>query len=472
MIETHGLTKRYGETIAVDDLDLHDPPRRGVRPARPERRRQDDDDPDAARADRADVRARPGSTASIPTRDPLRVKSPVGYLPDDVGFYDDLTARQNLRYTAELNRLPRRLADERDRRAARRRRAGRRRRPQGRRATRAACASGSASPTRWSRTRRSSILDEPTVNIDPEGVRELLLLVERLRTDQGVTVLLSSHLLHQVEQVCDRIGIFVDGQAASPSGTIDELAADLDDRWAFTVGVTGARRRRARCSPACPGVATRRPARGSLDRAPPTATSATTLQRRVIAAGGRLHPPQPRRRRPRRDLPPLLRRRGRAADDRRPSSGARRSTPATTRPPPIGHAGSAAAGASSPARSSPTTSARSRFVILLVLRVARRAGRRALGERADPRRRRLGDADAVDLPLPVHAVAGARAGVPRVPRHPRPAARHRLRLRRDQRRARPGHAAAARRPADPPRRDHQRQVRRRHRRHRPRRWPA
>ena len=56
------------------------------------------------------------------------------------------------------------------------------------------------------------ILDEPTVNIDPEGVRELLLLVERLRTDQGVTVLLSSHLLHQVEQVCDRIGVFVSGK--------------------------------------------------------------------------------------------------------------------------------------------------------------------------------------------------------------------------------------------------------------------
>ena len=69
------------------------------------------------------------------------------------------------------------------------------------------------------------ILDEPTVNIDPEGVRELLLLVERLRTEQGVTVLLSSHLLHQVEQVCDRIGMFVRGRLVA-SGTIDELAAE------------------------------------------------------------------------------------------------------------------------------------------------------------------------------------------------------------------------------------------------------
>ena len=41
----------------------------------------------------------------VPTRDPLLVKSRVGYLPDEVGFYEDLTARQNLRYTADLNRL-------------------------------------------------------------------------------------------------------------------------------------------------------------------------------------------------------------------------------------------------------------------------------------------------------------------------------------------------------------------------------
>ena len=81
------------------------------------------------------------------------------------------------------------------------------------------------------------ILDEPTVNIDPEGVRELLLLVERLRSEQGVTVLLSSHLLHQVQQVCDRIGIFVAGRLRA-CGTVDELATGIDDRWSFSVGVS------------------------------------------------------------------------------------------------------------------------------------------------------------------------------------------------------------------------------------------
>jgi ABC-2 type transport system ATP-binding protein len=81
------------------------------------------------------------------------------------------------------------------------------------------------------------ILDEPTVNIDPEGVRELLALVARLSDEHGVTVLLSSHLLHQVEQVCDRIGIFVAGRLVA-LGTVDELATDLD-QWVFSVGVAG-----------------------------------------------------------------------------------------------------------------------------------------------------------------------------------------------------------------------------------------
>ena len=46
-------------------------------------------------------------------RDPLSVKSIVGYLPDNVGFYPNMTGRQNLRYTASLNRIPRKVAEER-----------------------------------------------------------------------------------------------------------------------------------------------------------------------------------------------------------------------------------------------------------------------------------------------------------------------------------------------------------------------
>src|SRR5688500_14651378 len=46
-----------------------------------------------------------------PARNPLEVKRRVGYMPDSVGFYGDLTGRENLRYTARLNRVPRELAE-------------------------------------------------------------------------------------------------------------------------------------------------------------------------------------------------------------------------------------------------------------------------------------------------------------------------------------------------------------------------
>jgi ABC-2 type transport system ATP-binding protein len=157
-------------------------------------------------------------------------------MPDEVGFYHDLTARQNLRYTAELNRLPRPVALERIEQVL----------DQVRLTDAADTKVGAFSRGMRQRlgvadalVKRPSILilDEPTVNIDPDGVRELLLLIERLRTEQGVTVLLSSHLLHQVQQVCDRIGIFVRGQLRA-CGTIDSLAHEIGDRWTFTVGVT------------------------------------------------------------------------------------------------------------------------------------------------------------------------------------------------------------------------------------------
>ena len=129
------------------------------------------------------------------------------------------------------------------------------------------------------------ILDEPTVNIDPEGVRELLLLVERLRSDQGVTILLSSHLLHQVEQVCDRIGVFVAGRLVA-SGTIDELAGELTDRWVFSVGTAGLPDAE-RLLAAVPGVAslTRREGRWQITASHDVRGD---LQRCVFDAGGTL----------------------------------------------------------------------------------------------------------------------------------------------------------------------------------------
>ena len=233
-LETSDLTKRYGDRTAVDSLSLQI--RRGeifglLGPNGAGKTTTilmllglTEPTSGTARVDGLD-----------PRRDPLAVKRRVGYLPDDVGFYDDATARENLRYTARLNRLREPDATERieylldqvglseviDRRVRTFSRGMRQR-------------LGLADAL----IKRPSILilDEPTVNIDPEGVRELLRFVRDLRDVEGMTVLLSSHLLHQVEEVCDRIGVFVSGKLAG-LGTISELASQLEDGWVFELEV-------------------------------------------------------------------------------------------------------------------------------------------------------------------------------------------------------------------------------------------
>jgi ABC-2 type transport system ATP-binding protein len=234
-VRTDALTKRYGDTVAVDSLSLEihrgeifgllGPNGAGKTTTILMLLGLTEPTSGSARVDGLD-----------PTRDPLRVKSRVGYLPDEVGFYENLTARDNLLYTAALNRLSTQearrrtddvlamvgLSDVADRKVGSYSRGMRQR-------------LGLADAL----VKQPSILilDEPTVNIDPEGVRDLLALVERLSNEQGVTVLMSSHLLHQVERVCNRIGIFIAGRIVAV-GAVDDLATDLD-QWVFVVGVAG-----------------------------------------------------------------------------------------------------------------------------------------------------------------------------------------------------------------------------------------
>lgn len=68
------------------------------------------------------------------------------------------------------------------------------------------------------------VLDEPTDGVDPVGRREIRDLLLELR-EEGMTVFLNSHLLSELEMVCDRVAIMVKGQVAM-QGTIDDLTAD------------------------------------------------------------------------------------------------------------------------------------------------------------------------------------------------------------------------------------------------------
>jgi ABC-2 type transport system ATP-binding protein len=66
------------------------------------------------------------------------------------------------------------------------------------------------------------ILDEPTDGLDPQGIREVRLLIRRLRDELNLTVLLSSHLLNEVEQICNRVAIIDQGRLLY-QGTIEKL---------------------------------------------------------------------------------------------------------------------------------------------------------------------------------------------------------------------------------------------------------
>jgi ABC-2 type transport system ATP-binding protein len=155
-----------------------------------------------------------------PTREPLKVKRIVGYLPEEVGFYDNLTARENLKFIAELNNVDKAeierridevlemvdLSDEKN------------------------VATGKFS--RGMRQRlgiadvlikqpKLIILDEPTSGLDPKGINQLLDLIANL-PKMGTTVLLSSHQLYQVQRVCHNIGILSKGRMVI-EGSIAEL---------------------------------------------------------------------------------------------------------------------------------------------------------------------------------------------------------------------------------------------------------
>jgi ABC-2 type transport system ATP-binding protein len=154
-------------------------------------------------------------------RDPLEVKRRVGYLPDTVGFYDGLSALDNLAYTGRLAGLSRREIDERFAEATARvglPDVGRERVSTFSRGMRQRLGLAEVLMKRPS----IAILDEPTATLDPHSTQEFLEMIRGLKSD-GTAVLLSSHHLDQVQSVCDRAALFNNGRIAL-SGSVRELA--------------------------------------------------------------------------------------------------------------------------------------------------------------------------------------------------------------------------------------------------------
>ncbi len=233
IVETHDLTKVYGQLAAVDRLNL---------------RIQEGEvfgflGPNGA-----------GKTTTIlmllglteptagkaevcgfsPTREPLKVKRMVGYFPEKIGFYNDLTARQNLRYTGSLNGAQERgldkkidgllekvgLGDVKDRQVGKYSRGMKQR-------------LGIADVLM--KDPSVVILDEPTSGIDPQGIEQILQLIGDMAKQQ-ITVVLSSHQLHQVQRVCTRVGILAKGKLVA-QGSVDKLGREALGGGAYRIEV-------------------------------------------------------------------------------------------------------------------------------------------------------------------------------------------------------------------------------------------
>ena len=223
IIETTGLTKRYDHQTAVDHLDF----------------RVVEGEifgflgPNGAGKTTTLLMllglSRPTEgTATIcgldPERKAMEVKKIVGYLPENVGFYGDMDAVQSLRYIADLNRIPHSEAEDRIRDVLK---------------LVGLSENGVKKVSAFSRGMKQRLgiaevllkapklmfLDEPTLGLDPDGAARLIELIHSLNRERGITVLLSSHHLQQVQKISHRVGIMIKGRMVA-EGSVEALARE------------------------------------------------------------------------------------------------------------------------------------------------------------------------------------------------------------------------------------------------------
>ena len=282
VILTEQLTKRYGSTVAVDSVDISIAPGEVFGLLGPNGAGKTTTilmllgltDPTSGRARVAGF---------DPLRQPLEVKRRVGYMPDQVGFYEGLTGAQNLRYTARLAGLRAADADKRIAAALERVR----------------LSEVADKPVRnYSRGMRQrlaiaeivmkraqvAILDEPTGGLDPQATREFLELIRSLKKD-GMTILLSSHLLDLVQSVCDRVALFNTGRIGLTGRVDDLLHTVLGGSHVIRVEATGPGL--AEAVAAVPGVA-RVKAEGDALLIEAAGDLRPQIARAIVAAGGDL----------------------------------------------------------------------------------------------------------------------------------------------------------------------------------------
>ena len=230
IVETHELSKRYGNEVAVDELTF-----------------------DVRRGEIFGFLGPNGSgkTTTLlmllglteptkgwarvaefdPTKQAIKVKRIVGYIPENIGFYDDMNAIENLQFIARLNNMPDSvssvkieealesvgLKEEVEKKVSAYSRGMRQRLGIAEILIKEPCI---------------AFLDEPTLGLDPEGTNWIINHIRSLSRDKNITVLLSSHDLKQVQKISDRVGIMINGRMIAV-GPIEKLAKEklgVDDK--------------------------------------------------------------------------------------------------------------------------------------------------------------------------------------------------------------------------------------------------
>ena len=158
------------------------------------------------------------------TREPIKVKRIAGYVPEKVGFYENLTAAYNLAYTARLNELTEELVRQRVKESL---------------DIVGLSEVAEHNVKTFSRGMKQrlaiadilvkmpqvAILDEPTMGIDPEGINQMLDMIAGIARDRKMTVIMSSHQLHQVQRICNRVGMLIKGRVVM-EGSLEQLQRD------------------------------------------------------------------------------------------------------------------------------------------------------------------------------------------------------------------------------------------------------
>ena len=169
------------------------------------------------------------------TREPLKVKRITGYIPEKVGFYEDLSAGYNLAYIARLNGLPEEQVIKRVGEALE---------------IVGLSEAAEQSVGEFSRGMKQrlaiadilvkmpkvAILDEPTLGIDPEGIVHMLDLIAKIAKERKMTIVMSSHQLYQVQRICNRVGILAKGKLVV-EGLLSQMEREALGGSRFKVGI-------------------------------------------------------------------------------------------------------------------------------------------------------------------------------------------------------------------------------------------